>query len=175
MTGSTARRQISFFAIRPNALAMAVGPDSWAATRLQDKTADHFEAAVPDSPVWISIPSEKLRNMGPLDALLSPLADALPGGERVSVQAALHGGTLEVEAAARCRTAAEAQALKVRMEAAAGAFRAASSRAETAGAFAGLVDGIRFEATGERFWVRLPGALPALRALLSRKDGAAAR
>ncbi|MSV28244.1 MAG: hypothetical protein EXQ52_05800 [Bryobacterales bacterium] len=167
MAGSTPARQISFFALRPNALAMAVGPDSWAATRLQDKTADRLPGAVPDSPVWVSIPKEKLANAGPLGPVQSGIAAAVPDGERISLQAALKDGNLEFVASVRCRSVQESQVLKARIEGAAADFRAAASKTEFGSrGFAPLLEGAVVEITGEKVSVRLPGALPAIRSIL---------
>ncbi len=167
MAGSTPARQISFFALRPNALAMAVGPDSWAATRLQDKTAERLPGAVPHGPVWVSIPKSKLANAGPLGSVLSGIAAAVPDGERINLQAALKGGELEFVASVTCRSVQESQLLKARIEGATADFRAAASKAEAGlRGFAPLLEGAAVETAGEKVSVRLPGALQAIRAIL---------
>ncbi len=170
MAGSAPERQISFFALRPNALAMAVGPDSGAAGRLREKVPDRLTASAPHSPAWVSFPREALRKPGPLQLVLRGIADAMPDGERVGIQADLNGDRFEITASVKCRSAQESQALKTSIEAAAATLRAEASKPESrAHALAALLDGAAYETSGESLLVRLPGALPAIRALLSSR------
>jgi len=60
LEGSGIDRQISFFSITPNALAMYVGADPWGAWLLARPRTDRLEAGMPDGPVWVSAPGSVL-------------------------------------------------------------------------------------------------------------------
>jgi hypothetical protein len=70
MQGSTPDRQISFFPLRSDLMAMAVSPDDSAVLRLKTE-APETAGAFPKAPMWVSIPMSTLQN-----------GESLPDGTR---------------------------------------------------------------------------------------------
>jgi hypothetical protein len=61
MAGSAPDRQISFFRLRPEIMAIAVSRDSYAARRLREAPSGP-EPKMPRYPVWVDIPTSFLRS-----------------------------------------------------------------------------------------------------------------
>ena len=72
MSGSTEARNISFFPLKPNVLALAVSPDPRAVVNISSTTRSNQHMT--DGPLWALIPAAMLSQ---LDTARSPLPDGL--------------------------------------------------------------------------------------------------
>jgi len=90
LEGSTPERMISFFPLRVDVMALAVGPERGLAWSLAERASSRAEA-VPSSPVWLRFRPEALDSA----ALAAPLKQllALAGGaEQVQLELAADAG-----------------------------------------------------------------------------------
>lgn len=83
MAGSQPDRQISFFPMRSDIMALAVGADEWAASELQAKRGGPPPFALPGRPVWLHVPSSVLRQERDLPAGARLFAKAMRDSEQV--------------------------------------------------------------------------------------------
>ncbi|HXN45128.1 MAG TPA: hypothetical protein VN893_00710 [Bryobacteraceae bacterium] len=113
VAGSVAARRISFFALRKNIMALAVGADASAAVRL--RTAGRRLAEIPGDPVWSLIPIAALKQNGSMPAGAAVLAQALDGARSVVLAATPEGTRVAVRLDATCGSAAQASALATRL------------------------------------------------------------
>ena len=113
VAGSVPERKISFFPLRKNVMALAVGADASAAVRLQ--TVRPRLAAVPGDPVWSLIPIAALKQNGSLPPAAAVLVQALDGARSVVLAAGPEGTRLAVRLDATCDSAAQAAALATRL------------------------------------------------------------
>jgi len=113
VAGSAPGRKISFFALRTNVMALAVGADASAAARLQTVRARLAE--VPGDPVWALIPIAALRQNGSLPPAAAVLVQALDGARSVVLAASPEGTRVAVRLDATCGSAAQAFALATRL------------------------------------------------------------
>jgi hypothetical protein len=102
MRGSTADRQISFFPLQSNLMALAISQDDSAAVRLQESVEGSMPE-IPDAPVWFSIPPELLRSGG-LPEGVQPFARSLENAESVVLSLAPEGKQVAARMNVRCRT-----------------------------------------------------------------------
>lgn len=116
MQGSLPTRQISFFALRHNTIALGVGRDSWAAGRLTVKMQDTFSPDVPSRPVWVSFPAGQLRQSTLLPEALGGLGAALADAGRVTISAGVKGDGLEAVVGVNCRSEQEAEKLRAQLQ-----------------------------------------------------------
>jgi len=113
VAGSVAARRISFFALRKNIMALAVGADASAAVRL--RTVRPRLAEIPGDPVWTLIPIAALKQNGSVPAGAAGLAETLDGARSVVLAAAPEGARVAVRLDATCGSAAQATALATRL------------------------------------------------------------
>ncbi len=113
VAGSVAARRISFFALRKNVMALAVGADASAAVRL--RTVGPRLAEIPGDPVWSLIPITALKQNGSMPAGATALAQALDGARNVVLAATPEGARVAVRLDATCGSAAQATALATRL------------------------------------------------------------
>jgi hypothetical protein len=113
VAGSLPGRKISFFPLRQNVMALAVGADASAATKLQ--TVRPRFAEVPGDPVWSLIPIAALKQKGSLPPGAAVLVHALDGARSVVLAAAPEGTRVAVRLDATCGSAAQATALATRL------------------------------------------------------------
>jgi len=102
MTGSAPERRISFFPLRSNLMALAVGPDESAALRL-DTAASGPDPQVPAAPVWLSIPTSMLKSGDSLPAGTRMFASSMERAETVTLAFAPEGRGLAAKLDVRCR------------------------------------------------------------------------
>lgn len=106
MSGSGAERQISFFPLRGNLMALAVSPDDSAALRLNSE-GPQAEAA-PDAPVWVAIPPAALQSGEGLPTGARMFARAAGGAESVTLALGPEGQRLAARLSVRCASDAAA-------------------------------------------------------------------
>ena len=113
VAGSVPGRKISFFPLRKNVMALAVGADASAAVRLQ--TVRLRLAEIPGDPVWSLIPIAALKQSGSMPAGTAVLVQALDGARSVVLAASPEGTRVAVRLDATCGSAAQAIALATRL------------------------------------------------------------
>ncbi len=113
VAGSVPERKVSFFPLRKNVMALAVGADASAASRLE--TVRSRLAEVPGDPVWSLIPIAALKRNGGLPPATAAFAQALDGAQSVVLAAGPEGTRVAVRLDATCGSAAQAAALATRL------------------------------------------------------------
>jgi len=110
MQGSTPERHISFLPLRRDVLALAVGADDLAASRLT-RTGPRVTAHLPTAPVWLSIPGAVLDQRNALSRGLRLVLSALTKVDRVTITAAPGSAGIEARLDAGCKTPSDANVL----------------------------------------------------------------
>ncbi|MCC7175905.1 MAG: hypothetical protein IT159_11975 [Bryobacterales bacterium] len=111
MEGSTPDRSVSFFPLRRDVMALGVGPDDWAASRLLARKSSAREHGVPARPLWVLLPSAVLREREDLPTGTRLFARTMADAEQVSLALALSNGGAVIELDATCPSAGQASAL----------------------------------------------------------------
>jgi hypothetical protein len=131
--GSQPNRRISFYALKPDVLAMAVGPDDFAAYQISAQPVKPA-LAQPEAPLWALIPGEALQSAGALAADSVPAAakayvPALQGAEQIVLSIG-PGQDRQLQLGARvvCKDAAAAAALLTQLQAITKALRDLAAR-----------------------------------------------
>ncbi len=107
MQGTLPERQISFFPLRSDVMALAVSPDRSAALRLA--TPAPGPATVPSaSPVWLSVPVAMLRSADNLPVGTRMFAHSLGEAESVTLAFAPEGRRMAAKLDVLCRTEIDA-------------------------------------------------------------------
>jgi hypothetical protein len=114
-TGSRPNRRISFYALRPNIMAMAISSDDFAAYQVSTK---HPASPVtpPPQPVWAIVPIGALRRADDLPSGLKPYARALGNAEQLEFTLGPAGDRLELALDVTCRDTQTASELVVDLE-----------------------------------------------------------
>jgi hypothetical protein len=94
-------RWISFFAITPSIMAMAVSRDAWAVdSMLNEKQVEPFEQ-LPRAPVWLSVSGSELSQMNRLPPGTKAFVSALSAARRITIaldaSGAAYQATLQVD------------------------------------------------------------------------------
>lgn len=107
MPGSSAERNISYYQVAPNVLALAVSPDARGVTNIGPNERKGEVPAAAD-PVWISVPAAVFNKLDAFPdgtrAFLSPLGRA----EKVTFAAGPQGDRLQLRVEVVCSTAGAA-------------------------------------------------------------------
>lgn len=114
--GSTPERQISFFPLQTNIMAMAVGPSADAAWQLAYPAPNARPGTAPARPVWLTVSAGVLQNVQNLHPGARLLAAALEGAGEVEFSLEIAPGRLEALMDVVCRTPGEAAILSSRLE-----------------------------------------------------------
>jgi hypothetical protein len=115
--GSTPQRNISFFPLRSDVMALAVSSDPWAAASLRSPKPDPPEITFPDNqPAWLFIPTTFLSDRENLPSGVRLFAKALEGTESIILSLAAPNDRLEARLDVACRSAEEAAALSAQLE-----------------------------------------------------------
>ena len=113
--GSRPNRQISFYALRPDTMALAISSDDHAAYQVASKPAA-TPMTPPAQPVWAIVPSAALQRAGDLPAGLKPYVKALGNAEQIMFTLGPQGDHLQLALNVTCRDTRTASALEVDME-----------------------------------------------------------
>ncbi len=116
VSGSTPDRNISFFPMRSNVMALAVSGDTYAATQMQ-ASPHPLSFDPPEQPIWSHIPLSAL-NSPNLPPGTRMFARALAGTGPLLLSAGLSGSGLSVTIEATCPNEAAARALTEQLRAA---------------------------------------------------------
>jgi hypothetical protein len=107
MVGSAPERQISFFPIRENLMALAVSRDDSAALRLNAE-APVTDAPAPNAPLWLSIPASLLKSSDELPTGTRMFARVLSRAESVALSFSPEDNRLAARLLVRCTTDGDA-------------------------------------------------------------------
>jgi hypothetical protein len=80
--GSQPNRRISFYPLRSDVMAMAIGPDDFAAYQVASQAGKPV-IATPKDPMWAIIPAISLQSMDTLPAAAKAFVPALQGAEQI--------------------------------------------------------------------------------------------
>jgi hypothetical protein len=80
--GSQPNRRISFYLLRRDVMAMAIGPDDFGAYQVASESG-RLALPVPKEPVWALIPAVSLQKMDALPAAAKAYVPALHGAEQI--------------------------------------------------------------------------------------------
>ncbi|MBI3281157.1 MAG: hypothetical protein HYZ57_15085 [Acidobacteria bacterium] len=113
--GSTPKRAISFYPIRPDVMALAFAPDGYAASSIQ-RNGGPANLAVPAQPVWLFLPAAALKSAATLPQGTRLIARALEAAENVWLTMGPDGERFEIAMDVTCRTPEEAATMKAQLE-----------------------------------------------------------
>ncbi|MCE5308797.1 MAG: hypothetical protein LLG20_14255 [Acidobacteriales bacterium] len=116
MAGSQPNRQISFFPMRSDMMALGVGTDEWAAGTLQTKRRGPLPFVVPDRPAWMHIPSAALRKDRDLPAGARLFVRAMQDSEDVMLSLGRDKLSLSAFLDATCKTPEAASVLVTELQ-----------------------------------------------------------
>jgi len=111
--GSRPDRQVSYFPLERDLMALAVSPDEWAASELQVRKPQEIDA--PKKPVWAIFTAAALAGGDDLPKGARLLAAAVEGADRVLLTAGPAPGGVEIGLDAACRSDSSAADLKDRL------------------------------------------------------------
>jgi hypothetical protein len=80
--GSQPNRRISFYPLKPDVMAMAIGPDDFAAYQVATESGK-LALATPQEPVWAMIPAAALQGIDSLPAAAKAYVPALQGAQQI--------------------------------------------------------------------------------------------
>jgi len=112
---SQPKRRISFYAVRPDIMALAVSADDFAAYQVRRKAGQPSFSAPPD-PVWLFVPVLALRDADALPAGAKSYVTALKNAEEVLFTLGPQKDHLQLSLNVACRDASEAAALEKEFE-----------------------------------------------------------
>jgi hypothetical protein len=117
MQGSRPDRHISFLPLRESflplrddAIALAVGSDDLAASRLT-RAGPAVTTRLPDTPVWLSVPGPVLRSQNGVPGGIRMMLSALATADRVMLTVSPGNGGIEARLETNCRTQDDARVL----------------------------------------------------------------
>lgn len=110
MPGSTPDRRISFFPVQSDLMALAVSNDDSAALRMSSAAAEP-DSAVPDAPLWVSIPGSLLQSGESLPSETRAFARSMGRADSVVLAFTRDGSRFAARLDIRCRTSQEAAEL----------------------------------------------------------------
>ncbi len=168
MPGSRPGRMVSFFPLRRDQLALAVGKDPWAALQLMHaRSEDSF--IVPRGVVWLSLPGTLLDNSQALPGGVRALVAPLERAERLLLWAQPQMAGLEARLEVTCRSEEEAAVLAGQLSGMARVLAAGASRQgrqTTGGRLSAMLSRGSFRHSGRRVFGHWPVEYGALATLL---------
>lgn len=156
MQGSTPERMVSFFPLRRDLLALAVGRDPWAAFALMQRHSN-ASSLVPRGLVWMSSSADWLRERLQTPAATEVFSQALAGADRLLLWAELTTAGLEARLELACRSERDAAMLAAQLRAAAAmlqAGRSSGGSGHSTGGLAAVLSRGSFEHSGRRVFGR---------------------
>jgi hypothetical protein len=115
MPGSRPDRRISFYPVKPDIMAMAIGPDDFAAYQVTQQSG-RLNLNPPNQPVWALVPAAAFREPGVLPAGAKAYATALQNAEQALFTVGPENDHLQLGVEVTCRDAAAASALLRNLE-----------------------------------------------------------
>lgn len=126
-SGSRPNRRISFYALKPDTMAMAISSDDFAAYQITRKSAT-LPLLPPNQPVWAMVPILALKNADALPAGTKPYVAALGSAEQIVFALGPDGDHLQLDLNVTCRDTQAASALLVDLEGATNELRKLMAR-----------------------------------------------
>lgn len=114
MPGSQPERRISFFALTPMVMAMAVSRDEWAALALAEAT-DAVAETPPDAPAWMMVSGKVLKHSDWLPAGTRSFVSAMEQAGLVTIALGPDGNDFEARLRVDCNSEAQAAKLAAQM------------------------------------------------------------
>jgi hypothetical protein len=114
--GSKPNRIISFRAITPSVMALAVGPDEWAAATIKPAVAKAAVVEVPTQPIWAIIPGSSLQSRENVPTGTKLFAKALENTDRVVLTLGPEQDRFQIDMDAICKTESDAVVLRSTLE-----------------------------------------------------------
>jgi hypothetical protein len=105
---STPNRWISFFAVTPSIMAMAVSRDAWAVDSMLTERSDPIVTEVPSHPVWLTLSGPALNRIKSLPPGTKSFASALAKARQVTLALGSSGDAYQAELRVDCRSTHEA-------------------------------------------------------------------
>lgn len=156
LQGSTPERLVSFFPLRRDLLALAVGRDQWAALALMQRHSN-TSSLVPRGLVWLSSSSAWLHERLETPAVVGLFSQTLASADRLLLWAEPAAAGLEARLEVACRSEKEAAALAAQLRAAATILQSGRSSAgggQSASGLAAVLSRGSFEHSGRRVFGR---------------------
>ena len=123
VAGSQPNRRISFYLLKSDVMAMAIGPDDFGAYQVT-RESGKLALPMPKEPVWALIPSEALGGMDALPSAARAYVPALQGAERILLSVGTDPAQqLRLGVHVTCKDAPAATALVTQFEATTKALR----------------------------------------------------
>jgi hypothetical protein len=116
VVGSTPKRNISFFPLKPDVMALAVSDDAWAASNMLSRKKGASPFQPPGDPVWLHVPASRLRDSQNLPAGTRLFAKAMEGADRIMLSLTSQDGRFEARLDVACRTPQDASVLAFQLE-----------------------------------------------------------
>jgi hypothetical protein len=125
LPGSALERNISFYPLRTDVLALAVSSDTNGVSMISPSQAQKA-LVIPAEPVWISAPTSALARQGALPAGVQSLLGPLGRAEKVTVAAGPQGASAQLRLVVLCKSPQDAEAVKGELSSATEALRNAA-------------------------------------------------
>ena len=108
--GSRPDRRVSFYALRPDTMALAVAPDDFGAYQIKRKSPSS-PLVPPPQPVWAVVPVAALKSADALPAGAKPYVSALGNADEITLAIGPEGDHLQLALNVTCRDTQAAIAL----------------------------------------------------------------
>ncbi len=170
MPGSRADRNISFYSLRRNVLALAVDPDNWAASLIAPRKVAELPN-FPAEPIWLTLPASAIRKDG-LPPGTRSFASALEGAENLTFALGADAADYALNLRVECRKPEEAGALAAQLRGATEMLRSLIAREKQTpnpADLSGILTSGQFRQDG----LRVYGRWPLKRAFLENIAGGA--
>lgn len=123
LAGSQPSRRISFYPLKSDVMAMAIGPDDFAAYQVTTQSVK-LALAPPKEPVWALIPAVNLQGMDSLPTAVKSYVPALQGAEQIVFSIASDPSSqLRLSVHVTCKDATAASTLLAQLDATTKALR----------------------------------------------------
>lgn len=116
------RRYISYYPLRSNTMAIAIGADEWGAFSIGPQKVDE-SAPVPDQPIWISVSGPALREVDKLPAGARSFVSPLESAKSILLSVGPSDSSLQLRLDVRCASESAASDLVTKLEAATNMLR----------------------------------------------------
>jgi hypothetical protein len=172
VAGSQPNRRISFYPLANNVMAMAIGPDDFAAYQVANQSVK-LALAPPKEPVWALIPAVALQSLDSLPAAAKAYMPALRGADQILFSIGVDPAKqLQLGVDVTCKDAAAATALLTQFEGTTSALRQVLLKANRKPEPADL-SGVLVAGTFHRNERQVYGAWPIPRAFVDAITGGA--
>lgn len=116
MPGSTAERQISFFPLTKEVMALGVGSNEWIATMVGERNPSRRGFKPPERLIWIQTPGALMRDAAALPVGTRLFAKAMEDAEMVQLSLAAGATGMSVELDVTCRSPEAASTLAFQLQ-----------------------------------------------------------